>query len=63
MACTGASEVRIFDEQPSIWDYAEVTAARLDAMPDGTKTLEMTMWKEDAGIAVRCAEVAVTPSK
>ncbi len=57
--CTGVTEVRVFDPNPAAWDYAEVTAASAREALDGSVVLDITMWTEDAGMAIRCAELSI----
>ena len=53
----GVRELRIFDGNPSEWDYAEITAGSATEMEDGSVSLSVTMWTEDAGLAIRCDDI------
>jgi hypothetical protein len=59
IVCSRIRELRLFDESPEIWDYVEITAASATPQLDGSLVLELTMWKEDAGLIIRCDAIDV----
>lgn len=56
--CRRFTDLRLFNGLPARWDYAELTEVHVSFdSASSTWLLEAILWSDEAGLAVRCAEL------
>lgn len=64
LVCRGVTDLRFQNAIPEPWTYAELTEAHVSTDPaTGEYLLELMIWSEDAGLAIRCAAIDVVGAR
>jgi len=60
LRCDGVNELRFFNQIPEPWTYAEVTEIEAEYdRPASCWRLELLLWSEQAGLVLRCTDIAL----